>query len=219
MASPDSTKPSKPPPSSSSSAPARAAPGILRSLAKQVVPAGSVMALDYFLAHHASTVLGGTPLYPLGLIFAQDGVVPRAYGAVLLVDLVGVGFMMLSLGMLVSKARKEFGVEYPTLYANVEKGTDQEKKDALTFNSCQRAHQQALETAWLVTLLSLTGGIQYPVTMTLAGALYLKARSDYAAGYRLAVSKRYDGWARHVWTPLIWGAFTTSAVAISMLMG
>eukprot|EP01034_Spumella_vulgaris_P026343 gene26343-32909_t len=88
---------------------------------------------------------------------------------------------------------------YPKLYAE---GFSVHAKQ---FNCVQRGHQQALETYTAYVVLSLVGGVRFPVTVTLAGLLWSIARLSWASGYATGEpSKRYDGFAaRGIWSSLI----------------
>ena len=57
----------------------------------------------------------------------------------------------------VSLARKRFGVEYPTLYA------ESSHKNAKAFNCVQRAHQQTLEWMAPVQILTASTGLVFPL--------------------------------------------------------
>merc|ERR1719271_997227 len=98
---------------------------------------------------------------------------------------------MLNLSFIPGAARKKFaekakkaGDEHaderfalPKLYAE---GFSQEAKE---FNCCQRAHQQALETYTNFVVCSLIGGIRQPLVTTIAGVVYIIARTKWAKGY------------------------------------
>lgn len=64
---------------------------------------------------------------------------------------------------LVIKARKQYGVEYPWLYA------PESNKHHKEFNSAQRAHQQTLESYSLVMLQMCLCGLVYPITSAICG--------------------------------------------------
>ena len=53
----------------------------------------------------------------------------------------------------VMKARKKYGVKYPTLYATGE------GEDTHMFNSAQRAHQNTLENLPIVNLMTIAGAL------------------------------------------------------------
>ena len=84
--------------------------------------------------------------------------VPPAYGYVIL----GTGLGNFIAGMMLSgdvmKARDEFNVQYPNLYA-----TPGFHKQADEFNRVQRGHQNFLENAGSYAILTLLGGLKYPM--------------------------------------------------------
>ncbi|KAF6259335.1 microsomal glutathione S-transferase 3-like protein [Scenedesmus sp. NREL 46B-D3] len=81
----------------------------------------------------------------------------------------------------VVKARKQFGVEYPALYADNSNCSDE--KSCQTFNCVQRAHQNSLENQPIFLALLTLSGLQYPVTAATFGGLYLAGRIGYVQGY------------------------------------
>ncbi|PNH12866.1 Microsomal glutathione S-transferase 3 [Tetrabaena socialis] len=81
----------------------------------------------------------------------------------------------------VMKARKRFGVSYPTLYATAEECPSAESRKA--FNCVQRGHQNSLENQPIFLALLLTAGLKHPLTAAAAGALYLIGRVMYMQGY------------------------------------
>lgn len=105
---------------------------------------------------------------------------PPEYGYVI-GNAVASSFLLTYLGMQVMKARQEFGVDYPSLYADrAEAEKDPKKK---LFNCYQRAHQNALET-YPVYLFSLfIGGLKHPLIASGASLVYLLGRFIYAQGY------------------------------------
>ncbi|XP_066276310.1 glutathione S-transferase 3, mitochondrial-like [Branchiostoma lanceolatum] len=77
------------------------------------------------------------------------------------------------LAMNVGKARKKYGVKYPTMYSD--------KNQA--FNCYQRAHQNMLEWLPLFLVFLLVAGVQFPVPSAIAGLVWNAGRIVYAHGY------------------------------------
>ena len=102
---------------------------------------------------------------------------PRAFAGVILVNVIGSVFLLLSLGMKVGAARKKYGIPLPKMYAE----GDSEK--AKKFNCVQRSHQQALETYPQFLAMSLISGAFSPVLTTISGLVWNFSRSAWAAGY------------------------------------
>ena len=111
-----------------------------------------------------------------GSIFSMD--VPSDYGYVVLA--VGVGSFVVPtlMGGAVMKARKEFDVQYPNLYA-----TPGFHKHADDFNRVQRGHQNMFESLSAVSTMSLLGGVKYPKINAAGYALYLLGSHLYLRGY------------------------------------
>jgi len=97
---------------------------------------------------------------------------PECYGYVILVGVDSV-FVNMWLAHNVGKARKQYGIEYPTMYS-----TENDK-----FNCIQRAHQNWLEMYPQFLTLLFIGGLQHPKTTAAAGVVYLLGRIVYAHGY------------------------------------
>lgn len=97
---------------------------------------------------------------------------PEAYGYVIFAG-VGSVFVNTWLAINVGRARKKFEVQYPDMYS----------KTSTEFNCIQRAHQYSLENYPQFLFLLLVGGLQYPRTSALAGAVYLAGRVAFATGY------------------------------------
>lgn len=91
-------------------------------------------------------------------------------------------------------------------------------KDAksVRFNCVQRGHQQALETFPMLLAASLIGGARYPMSVALFGALWIKSRFEWAAGYATGDPKnRYSSkWGKYIWTSLA-GTFS-AAIAVGL---
>ncbi|KAI3427201.1 hypothetical protein D9Q98_007137 [Chlorella vulgaris] len=77
----------------------------------------------------------------------------------------------------VSKARKEYGVPYPLVYAMGE------GEAANKFNCTQRGHQNMLETLPLQLAMQLLLGVFYPRVAAIEGAVWATARVAYTMGY------------------------------------
>ena len=105
---------------------------------------------------------------------------PSEFGYVAIVYLAGGWITNTMIGGLVMKARKKYGVEYPTLY--VSKGEKFEKE----FNSCQRGHQNMIETQAIITGMALFGAVgsrNFALANTFGGLCYLIGCYLYAKGY------------------------------------
>jgi len=139
----------------------------------------------------------------------------RLFGLVIFSNLILSSFTLVKLGMKVGKARTQYNVPYPAMYAVAD--TDDAKK----FNSIQRGHQQALETYPTFLGLSLVSGVRFPVVTALTGLLYAVARLRWAEHYaELGAEQRYSSWlARQVWTPLIVLSLSVTYFAGELLAG
>lgn len=82
---------------------------------------------------------------------------------------------------------------------------DGNTENARLFNCVQRGHQQALETLPQFLLLSIIGGIRFPLFVGLCGILWIIARVKWAEGYATGKPEnRYSHVAsRGVWYSLI----------------
>ncbi|KAH6927522.1 hypothetical protein HPB50_005188 [Hyalomma asiaticum] len=110
-------------------------------------------------------------------------VVPRDYGCIVLV---GVGSTLVNawLSFRVGRARKRYGVKYPTMYSD----------DNVVFNCIQRSHQNFLEAYPQFLMTLFIGGIEFPRVAAGAGMVYLLGRIAYAIGYSTGdPSKRMRG--------------------------
>lgn len=152
---------------------------------------------------------------------------PRAYGSVILVNVVGTSYLLVMLGFKVSAARTacknkalkdddadaEARFSYPKMYAE---GFSKHAKD---FNCVQRGHQQALETYTQFVTLSMVGGITFPITTVLGGLVWSIARWKWAQGYASGEpDKRYENFfARGIWSGLLCQLLTASATAVGIL--
>lgn len=189
---------------------------VVKFMAKTVVPiAGLIAAEHYFLR---------TKVPKLYEISSALPVIPRAYAAVLVANLVLSGFLLIYLGLQVASARTTYKEKaakdgdkdaeerfsYPKMYAE---GFSQHAKQ---FNCVQRGHQQALETYTFFVVGSVIGGFKFPVTTALAGVLWLVARYVWARGYKTGEpSNRYQNFLSHgIWTSLLMVMATTLSTAV-----
>ena len=137
---------------------------------------------------------------------------PHAYALVILINLIGASFTIISLSFRVGAARKELNVDLPTMYA-----TGKDAK-SVKFNCIQRGHQQALETFTSFVLTSLVGGVSYPISVALFGLVYMKARIAWADGYATGDPKsRYSSkWAVFIWTTQMGCFLAAGGVALQV---
>lgn len=77
----------------------------------------------------------------------------------------------------VVRARKQYNVQYPALYA------PDNHSNAEKFNSVQRAHQNTLESWAPVQVLMAFNGILYPRFAAGCGMIWATARIIYGYGY------------------------------------
>jgi glutathione S-transferase len=140
-------------------------------------------------------------------------IVPRAFGAVVLVNLIAASFAVIMLSFRVSKARTDYNVPLPTMYAA---GKDAK---SVKFNCVQRGHHQAKETSDFFLAASLVGGLRYPCSVALFGLVYAKARFAWADGYATGdPAKRYSSaWGKLIWTTLVGAFVAAGAVALELL--
>lgn len=100
---------------------------------------------------------------------------------------------MASLQAVVS-ARKKYGVKYPAEYAD-----PSVNKEADAFNCVQRGHQNSLENQASFLSLLMAAGVRYPLSASIAGAMYLVGRVAYFRGYCSGDPKgRYRGGFLHL---------------------
>ncbi|TFK77302.1 membrane-associated proteins in eicosanoid and glutathione metabolism [Pluteus cervinus] len=95
--------------------------------------------------------------------------------------LLGNIFLLLGQTLMVGRFRDRAGIKYPQLYA--EKAEAEQSKDAFLFNCAQRAHQNTLESLPIVLILTLLGGLQYPVVVAAASGAWTISRISYSRGY------------------------------------
>ncbi|KAI3424441.1 hypothetical protein D9Q98_009993 [Chlorella vulgaris] len=88
----------------------------------------------------------------------------------------------------VVNARKKFGISYPNMYA------PPAHKNRNEFDCIQRAHQNSLENQPAFLILLLLAGLRFPVSASIAGAVYLLGRVVYVLCYSGGDPKaRYRG--------------------------
>merc|ERR1711907_71898 len=89
--------------------------------------------------------------------------------------------------VLVIKARKKYGIEYPTLYANKdhidEKSKCKDEQDLQAYNCAQRAHQNTAESMPTIQLLGALNGLLFPRFAAGCLAIYAVGRIVYGNGY------------------------------------
>ena len=165
-------------------------------------------------------------LYASSSAFASTLAVPKAYGAVLLVNVIASGLLLVMLGLKVGSARSSFKEKalkdgdkdaearfsYPKMYA--EGFSEHAKK----FNCVQRGHQHALETYTQLVVLSLVAGFKFPLATLIGGILWMYARIKWAEGYQTGEpSKRYQSWVSYgIWSSLL--LITTAAIATAVMV-
>lgn len=77
----------------------------------------------------------------------------------------------------VMNGRKKYGVKYPDLYG------DHSTADGKAFNCIQRGAQNAFENISSFHTLLLLSGARYPISASVAAAIYLAGRVMYMQGY------------------------------------
>ena len=105
---------------------------------------------------------------------------PKEFGLASIVWLAGGTITNALVAGLVMKARKKYGVEYPTLYLS--KGDKHEKE----FNSVQRGHQNMLETQAMITGMAMFGASHsrnFALANTAGGVCFCVGCYLYALGY------------------------------------
>eukprot|EP00892_Ulva_mutabilis_P005412 jgi/Ulvmu1/3242/UM150_0015.1 len=111
--------------------------------------------------------------------------VPANFEAVMAVVVASFFLHHIFMAFSVGKARKQFGVKYPDLYATTENCPKEE--DAKAFNCIQRGHQNSLEFQPIFLSLLVCAGLKNPVTAAIAGFVTLVGRLIYFTGYSTGV--------------------------------
>jgi len=88
------------------------------------------------------------------------------------------GLVIQYLASQVMKARKEYKVDYPELYA-----VKAENKYAKEFNCYQRAHQNTLEQQPIFIPLTLLAAQRYPLIAAISAFIFSLSRIFFASGY------------------------------------
>jgi glutathione S-transferase len=92
------------------------------------------------------------------------------------------------MGFKVGKARKQYNIDYPDLYATAENCPNEANRKK--FNCVQRAHQNSLENQPIFLALLTISGLQHPVTAASLGAAVLVGRIGYFEGYACGDPKK-----------------------------
>ena len=159
------------------------------------------------------------------LVHALSGA--RAFGLVLLVNVVASGFLLVGLGMKVGRARallrdkaaKDGEADAEARYSLPNMYVSGDTLNAKKFNCVQRGHQQALETYPQFLALSLCGGYCFPLLTAAMGLLWMYARSKWAEGYASGdPASRYDHWSsKGIWLALLLMSMTTVGTALTIM--
>mmetsp|Transcript_10140 Transcript_10140/g.28775 ORF Transcript_10140/g.28775 Transcript_10140/m.28775 type:complete len:151 (+) Transcript_10140:117-569(+) len=104
--------------------------------------------------------------------------VPAQYGWVVLGAGIGTLFTGFNLSGAVMKARTQYNVQYPNLYA-----VPGYHKNADEFNRVQRGHQNYLEGLGSYVTLALIGGLKYPIANAIGSVCFCVGSVLYMKGY------------------------------------
>ncbi|CAJ1345498.1 unnamed protein product [Effrenium voratum] len=132
--------------------------------------------------------------------------IPDAFGYVVLAHCMSwISNFYLTINVV--KARKQFNVKYPALYA------PESHEKAEQFNSVQRAHQNTLENWAPVQLLMVFNGLVHPKFAAACGMIWAVGRIIYGYGYAKngPNGRVIGGMLSHVGDmPLLIGGFATA---------
>ena len=114
-------------------------------------------------------------------------------------------------GNRVGQARKKWGVAYPQMYAEAGKSYDKDptsgaplapisEEGASEYNRYQRVHGNNSENIATFYVLTLIGGLSFPVPAAVFSGLWILGRGLYAMGYYRGVSQRIWGVAHYMGT-------------------
>lgn len=118
----------------------------------------------------------------------------------------------LFLGASVGAARKQYGIQYPHLYATrgMFLGKDGQvdearwEADGVKFNLVQRGHQHLTETEPTALALMLSCGVFYPAYAATWGLVWVAGSLAYAFGYATKPENRFFGEALFIPASLAW---------------
>lgn len=140
-------------------------------------------------------------------------VLDQKHGLVLGTAVLGIAVVNGWMSFRVGKARKQYKVPYPTMYADPKTITD-----ADAFNCVQRGHQNTLENLPAFLTLLLTSGVEYPEAASVAGLVWIVGRIAYFQGYSSGDPKaRYRGGFNHIGMLALLGM--SGAFAVQLMLG
>jgi len=186
---------------------------------KTIVPIGGLLYVEeVFLKDRLANLYGASAAFPF---------LPKAFGYVVAVNLISSGFLLVYLGTKVGGARNNFkekalkdgDKDAEARYSYPKMQAEGFSEHAKLFNCVQRGHQQALETYTQFIVLSVVGGLTFPISTTISGVLWFYSRIKWAEGYSTGEpSKRYQSWvAFGIWSSLLLGAACSIGTAVKLL--
>ena len=108
------------------------------------------------------------------------------------------------LTVIVIKARKKYGIRYPTLYATAadidSKGLCKNQDDVNSYNGAQRCHQQTLENVATLQVCGAVNGLLFPRFAGICLMVYAVGRIFYGNGYSTKgpEGRRFGGMISHI---------------------